>query len=164
MIKFETTMGDIVIKLNEEKAPITCANFIEYVKDGYYDTLIFHRVIPNFMIQGGGFNAEMEQRVGRNPIQNEADNGLTNNKYTVAMARTPDPHSASSQFFINTKDNDFLNFTSPTPSGWGYAVFGEVVEGQEVVDAISGVDTGSYGGHGDVPLEAIVITKASIVE
>ncbi len=164
MVKFETTMGDIVIKLNEEKAPITCANFIEYVKDGFYDTLIFHRVIPNFMVQGGGFNAEMEQRVGRQPIQNEADNGLTNDKYTVAMARTPDPHSASSQFFINTKNNDFLNFSAPTPSGWGYCVFGEVVEGQDIVDAISAVETGFSGHHGDVPVEAIVINKASIVD
>ncbi len=164
MIKLETSMGDIVIALNEEKAPITTANILAYVNDGFYDGLIFHRVINNFMIQGGGFDEEMEQKSGRKPIQNEADNGLLNNKYTLAMARTNDPHSASSQFFINTKDNDFLNFSSPTSRGWGYAVFGEVVEGKEVVDEIEKVATGHKGHHSDVPVENIVIIKASVVE
>ncbi len=164
MVKFETTMGDILIAVDAEKAPITSENFLQYVKDGFYDGLIFHRVIKNFMIQGGGFTPDMDQKEGRDNIQNEADNGLKNNKYTLAMARTPDPHSASSQFFINTKNNDFLNFSSPTMQGWGYAVFGEVVEGQDVVDAIEGVQTASHGFHGDVPVEPVIITKATIVE
>ncbi len=163
-IKLETSMGDIVLSLNEEKAPITTANFIQYVKDGFYDGLIFHRVIPNFMIQGGGFTPDMKQKESRANIENEADNGLKNYKYTIAMARTPDPHSASSQFFINSKDNDFLNFSSPTVSGWGYCVFGEVVEGQEVVDAIEKVETTNKGYHADVPVEDVVIVKASLVE
>ncbi len=163
-VKLETNMGDIVIALNSQKAPISVSNFLSYVNDGYFDNLIFHRVIPNFMIQGGGFTASMQQKVGRAPIKNEADNGLTNKKYTIAMARTNDPHSASSQFFINTKDNDFLNYTAPTASGWGYAVFGEVISGKEVVDAISAVETGSYGPHGDVPTKPVIITKASIIK
>ncbi len=163
-VKLETSMGDIVLSLNEEKAPITTANFITYVKDGFFDGLIFHRVIPNFMIQGGGFTPEMEQKQSRANIENEADNGLKNKKYSVAMARTPDPHSASSQFFINSKDNDFLNFSSPTVSGWGYCVFGEVVEGMEVVDAIEKVETTNKGYHGDVPVESVIINKASLVE
>ncbi len=163
-VKLETNMGNIVIVLNSQKAPISVANFINYVNDGFYDNLIFHRVIPNFMIQGGGFTTSMQQKVGKSPIQNEANNGLKNNKYTVAMARTNAPHSASSQFFINTKDNDFLNYSSATTSGWGYAVFGEVVEGRDVVDAISEVATGSYGPHGDVPTQPIVIIKASIIK
>lgn len=163
MIKLTTTMGDIHIELNSEKAPITSTNFEQYVKDGFFDGLIFHRVINNFMIQGGGFTPDMEQKEGRAPITNEADNGLANDKYTIAMARTNDPHSASSQFFINTKDNAFLNHSSPTPNGWGYAVFGKVVEGFDVVDAIEKVKTGYSGYHGDVPTEAIVITKAEII-
>ncbi len=164
MIKFTTNMGDIVIELNSEKAPITSANFEEYVKDGFFDGLIFHRVIDNFMVQGGGFDTEMNQKEGRDPITNEADNGLTNDKYTIAMARTQDPHSASSQFFINTKDNGFLNHSAPTMSGWGYAVFGKVVEGFDVVDAMGKVKTGFNGGHGDVPVEAIVVTKAEMID
>ena len=164
MIKFTTNMGDIVIELNSEKAPITSANFEEYVKEGFFDGLIFHRVIDNFMVQGGGFDTEMNQKEGRDPITNEADNGLTNDKYTIAMARTQDPHSASSQFFINTKDNGFLNHSAPTMSGWGYAVFGKVVEGFDVVDAMGKVKTGFNGGHGDVPVEAIIVTKAEMID
>ena len=164
MIKLTTTMGDIVIELNSEKAPITSANFETYVKDGFFDGLIFHRVIDNFMVQGGGFTPDMEDKEGREPITNEADNGLTNDKYTLAMARTQDPHSASSQFFINTKDNAFLNYSAPTVSGWGYAVFGKVVEGFDVVDAMGAVETGFNGPHGDVPAEPIIITKAEIIE
>ncbi len=163
MIKLTTTMGEIVIELNAEKAPITSVNFEEYVKAGFFDGLIFHRVIDNFMIQGGGFDTDMNQKEGRAPITNEADNGLTNDKYTIAMARTQDPHSASSQFFINTKDNGFLNYTAPTLNGWGYAVFGKVVEGFDVVDAIGKVETGFSGFHQDVPVEQVVILKAEIV-
>ncbi len=164
MIKLNTNKGDILIELNPVKAPVTSANFEQYVKDGFFDGLIFHRVIDNFMIQGGGFDENMEQKQGRNPITNEADNGLLNDKYTISMARTQDPHSASSQFFINTKDNDFLNFSAPTINGWGYAVFGKVVEGFEVVDEISKVNTGFSGYHADVPVEPVVIIKAEIVE
>ena len=164
MIKFSTSMGDIVLELDEEKAPLTTANFVQYVKDGYFDGTIFHRVIDNFMIQGGGFDADMEQKEGRDPIKNEADNGLKNEKYSIAMARTPNPHSASSQFFINVKDNNFLNFSAPTTDGWGYAVFGKVVDGFDVVDAIAKVKTGNRGMHGDVPLEAVIIEKAEVVE
>ena len=163
VIKLTTTMGDIVLELNPEKAPITSANFEQYVKDGFYDGLIFHRVIDGFMIQGGGFDADMNQKETRQPIQNEADNALANDKYTIAMARTQDPHSATGQFFINVKDNDFLNFRAPTLSGWGYAVFGKVVKGQDVVDAIAKVETGSRGYFDDVPKTAVVITKAEIV-
>ncbi len=163
VIKLTTTMGDIVLELNPEKAPITSANFEQYVKDGFYDGLIFHRVIDGFMIQGGGFDADMNQKETRQPIQNEADNGLANDKYTIAMARTQDPHSATGQFFINVKDNDFLNFRAPTLSGWGYTVFGKVVKGQDVVDAIAKVETGSRGYFDDVPKAAVVITKAEIV-
>lgn len=163
VIKLTTTMGDIVLELNPEKAPVTSANFEQYVKDGFYDGLIFHRVIDGFMIQGGGFDAEMNQKETRQPIQNEADNGLANDKYTIAMARTQDPHSATGQFFINVKDNDFLNFRAPTIAGWGYAVFGKVVEGKDVVDAIAKVETGSRGFYDDVPKTAVVITKAEII-
>lgn len=163
VIKLTTTMGDIVLELNPEKAPVTSANFEQYVKDGFYDGLIFHRVIDGFMIQGGGFDAEMNQKETRQPIQNEADNGLANDKYTIAMARTQDPHSATGQFFINVKDNSFLNFKAPTISGWGYAVFGKVVEGKDVVDAIAKVETGSRGFFDDVPKKAVVITKAEII-
>lgn len=164
MVKLETTKGDILIALDEERAPETTANFLQYVRDGHYDGTIFHRVIDGFMIQGGGFDREMNQKQTRPPIRNEAENGLKNEAYTIAMARTSDPHSATAQFFINVKDNDFLNFTSRTPQGWGYAVFGKISAGREVVDAIKSVPTGSRGGHRDVPLEPVVILKASIVE
>jgi peptidyl-prolyl cis-trans isomerase B (cyclophilin B) len=164
MVKLETTKGDILIALDEERAPETTANFLQHVRDGQYDGTIFHRVIDGFMIQGGGFDREMNQKQTRPPIRNEAENGLKNEAYTIAMARTSDPHSATAQFFINVKDNDFLNFTSRTPQGWGYAVFGKISAGREVVDAIKSVPTGSRGGHRDVPLEPVVILKASIVE
>ena len=163
MIKLTTNKGVITLELDHEKAPITAANFEQYVKDGFYDGLIFHRVIKGFMIQGGGMDENMQEKPSRAPIKNEAQNGLKNNKYTLAMARTQAPHSASSQFFINTKDNDFLNHTSPSLHGWGYAVFGKVVEGQDVVDAIEGVSTKRHGYHDDVPVEPVVITKAEIV-
>lgn len=164
VIKLQTSLGDIVLELDAEKAPVTVENFVQYVKDGHYDGTIFHRVIPNFMIQGGGFDADMKQKETRAPIKNEADNGLKNDKYTIAMARTPDPHSASAQFFINVKDNDFLNFSAPTANGWGYAVFGKVTDGFDVVDAIAKVKTGNRGPHGDVPVDPIVITKAVVIE
>ncbi|MDO5073105.1 MAG: peptidylprolyl isomerase [Neisseria animaloris] len=163
MIKLHTNFGTIGIELNHEKAPVTAANFEQYVKDGFYDGLIFHRVIKGFMIQGGGMDENMKEKAGRAPIQNEAQNGLKNDKYTIAMARTQAPHSASSQFFINTKDNTFLNHTEPSLQGWGYAVFGKVVEGQDVVDTIEGVKTKNHGYHSDVPVDAVVITKAEIV-
>jgi len=164
MVKLETDLGDIIIELDEEKAPITTANFLNYVKSGHYDGTIFHRVIDGFMIQGGGMNADMEERATGDSIENEADNGLTNDAYTVAMARTMDPHSATAQFFINIKNNDFLNHTAKTPQGWGYAVFGKVTKGQGVVNKIKAVDTGRKGMHDDVPVEPIAIQKAEIVE
>ncbi|AVL71320.1 peptidylprolyl isomerase [Oligella urethralis] len=163
-VKLVTNMGDIVLELDGAKAPITTQNFLDYVKNGFYSNVIFHRVIPNFMIQGGGFEPGMNQKNTNAPITNEADNGLKNDKYTIAMARTQDPHSASAQFFINTNDNDFLNFTAPSVQGWGYAVFGKVVEGTEVVDAIEKVATGTRGFHGDVPREDVIIQSAEIVE
>ncbi|HRL34674.1 peptidylprolyl isomerase [Uruburuella suis] len=163
MIKLHTNFGTIGIELDHEKAPVTAANFEQYVKDGFYDGVIFHRVIKGFMIQGGGMDENMNEKATREPIQNEAQNGLKNDKYTVAMARTQAPHSASAQFFINTKNNDFLNHTDPSMHGWGYAVFGKVVEGQDVVDAIEGVKTKRHGYHDDVPQDAVVITKAEIV-
>lgn len=163
MIKLHTNFGVIGIELDHEKAPLSAANFEQYVRDGHYDGLIFHRVIKGFMIQGGGFDADMHEQPTRDPIQNEAQNGLKNDKYTIAMARTPDPHSASAQFFINTKDNSFLNHTAPTREQWGYAVFGKVVQGQDVVDKIEQSATGRRGYHDDVPLEPVVITKAEIV-
>ncbi|MDO5070001.1 peptidylprolyl isomerase [Neisseria sp. Dent CA1/247] len=163
MIKLHTNFGVIGIELDHEKAPVTAANFEQYVKDGFYDGLIFHRVIKGFMIQGGGMDENMNEKEGRDPIQNEAQNGLKNDKYTIAMARTQAPHSASSQFFINTKDNTFLNHTEPSLHGWGYAVFGKVVEGTDVVDAIENVKTKRHGYHDDVPVDAVVITKAEIV-
>ncbi|MCP9759371.1 peptidyl-prolyl cis-trans isomerase [Aquitalea sp. S1-19] len=163
MIKLTTNFGDIVLELDSEKAPVTAANFEQYVKDGHYDGTIFHRVINGFMIQGGGFTADMDQKPTRDNIKNEANNGLKNQNYTIAMARTPAPHSASSQFFINVADNDFLNFQSETSNGWGYAVFGKVVEGKDVVDRIKGTKTGRKGGHQDVPVEAVVIEKAEII-
>ena len=163
MIKLHPNFGTIGIELDHEKAPLTAANFEQYVKDGFYDGVIFHRVIKGFMIQGGGMDENMNEKATREPIQNEAQNGLKNDKYTVAMARTQAPHSASAQFFINTKNNDFLNHTDPSMHGWGYAVFGKVVEGQDVVDAIEGVKTKRHGYHDDVPQDAVVITKAEIV-
>ena len=163
-VKLQTNHGDIVIQLNAEKAPKTTANFLEYVREGFYDGTIFHRVINNFMIQGGGFEAGMKQKKTRQPIENEANNGLRNDRYTIAMARTSDPHSATAQFFINVADNDFLNHTAPTSNGWGYAVFGQVVEGTDTVDKIKAVKTGSRGFHQDVPAEDVVIEKATVVE
>ncbi len=163
MIKLHTNFGIIGIELDHEKAPKTAANFEQYVSDGFYDGTIFHRVIDNFMIQGGGFDADMNQKPTREPIENEAANGLKNDRYTIAMARTMQPHSASAQFFINVKDNDFLNHTKPDLHGWGYAVFGKVVEGTEVVDEIKGVKTGNRAGHQDVPVDTVVINKAEIV-
>jgi len=159
----DTNHGKIVIELNAEKAPISTENFLTYVKDEFFNSTIFHRVIPGFMIQGGGFIEGMEQKDTNAPIKNEADNGLGNKRGSIAMARTPDPDSASSQFFINLKDNDFLNYSAPTSQGWGYAVFGEVTEGMDVVDSIAQVATGNMMGHGDVPVEAVVINSATIV-
>ena len=159
-----TNMGAIEIELNQEKAPLSVQNFVEYVKSGHYNGTIFHRVINDFMIQGGGFDKTMKQKATKAEIKNEANNGLKNDKYTIAMARTMAPHSASSQFFINIKDNDFLNFRSEDIHGWGYAVFGKVVAGTEVVDKIKLVKTGSHAGHDDVPVEAVVIETATIVE
>jgi len=159
-VELHTNQGLIRIELDAEKAPISAENFLGYVRRGHYDGTIFHRVIPGFMIQGGGFTAEMQQKPTEAPIQNEANNGLKNLKYTLAMARTNAPHSASSQFFINTVDNDFLDFKSESGSGWGYAVFGRVLEGQAIVDAIEKVRTGRAGFHENVPLEAVVIEKA----
>lgn len=163
MVKLMTNFGDIVLELDAEKAPATVANFLQYVNDGFYNGTIFHRVIDGFMIQGGGMDSEMQQKDSREPIKNEADNGLKNMTYTIAMARTPNPHSASSQFFINVADNDFLNFSSPTPQGFGYCVFGKVVEGMDVVDKISKVKTGNKAGHQDVPVEEVVIELAENV-
>ena len=159
-VKFTTNQGDILIELDVANAPLSAANFLSYVRAGHYDGTIFHRVIKGFMIQGGGFDAAMSQKPTQAPIQNEASNGVKNLKYTLAMARTSAPHSATAQFFINTVDNGFLDFKSESPSGWGYAVFGKVVEGQDVVDKIEKVRTGRNGGHSDVPVEAIVIEKA----
>lgn len=159
-VELQTTAGTIRLELDDDKAPITVANFLEYVKAGHYDGTIFHRVIKGFMVQGGGFEPGMKQKPTKGEIQNEANNGLKNDKYTIAMARTSAPHSASAQFFINGTDNDFLNFKSESAQGWGYAVFGKVVAGSEVVDAIEKVKTGRKGFHDDVPLEDVVITKA----
>jgi peptidyl-prolyl cis-trans isomerase B (cyclophilin B) len=158
-VELHTNHGVITIELDAEKAPVTAANFLNYVRKGHYGTL-FHRVIDGFMIQGGGFTAGMNQKPTDGPIQNEANNGLKNDRYTIAMARTSAPHSATAQFFINVADNDFLNFKSESPQGWGYAVFGKVVAGTEVVDAIKGVKTGRRGFHEDVPVDDVVITKA----
>ncbi|OJZ19646.1 MAG: cyclophilin [Thiobacillus sp. 65-29] len=162
MVKLHTTLGTLTLELDAEKAPKTVENFLQYVRDGFYDGTIFHRVIDGFMIQGGGFVPGMTQKPTRAPIENEASNGLKNETYTIAMARTPDPNSATAQFFINVKDNGFLNFSAPTPQGYGYAVFGKVVEGTEVIDAIRKVKTGNRAGHQDVPLEDVVITRAEI--
>ncbi|MFE7639436.1 peptidylprolyl isomerase [Kitasatospora sp. NPDC057518] len=163
-VKLSTNHGDIVLRLDAEKAPATVENFLRYVTDGFYDGTVFHRVIDNFMVQGGGMEPGLKRKETRAPIENEADNGLKNVKYSVAMARTGDPHSATAQFFINVADNDFLNHSGKNPQGWGYAVFGEVVEGQGVVDAIRAVATGSRAGHQDVPKEDVVLVKAEVVE
>jgi len=162
MIKLETNFGDITLELDHENAPKTAANFEQYVKDGFYDGTIFHRVIDGFMIQGGGMLEDMTEKPTRDNIENEANNGLSNDYGTIAMARTPDPHSASSQFFINIKDNAFLNFRSETPDGWGYCVFGKVVEGIDVVESIKAVETGNKGHHQDVPVESVTIISATI--
>jgi peptidyl-prolyl cis-trans isomerase B (cyclophilin B) len=162
MVKLHTNFGEITLELDADKAPITVANFLQYVKSGFYDDTIFHRVIDGFMIQGGGFDPSMKQKATKDNIKNEADNGLQNKAYTIAMARTPDPHSASSQFFINVGDNDFLDFSAPTSQGWGYCVFGKVTEGTEVIDKIKKAKTGSKSGHQDVPLENVVIERAEV--
>ncbi|MFJ4521991.1 peptidylprolyl isomerase [Streptomyces sp. NPDC088810] len=162
-VELNTNFGRIVLELNDAEAPKTVENFLSYVRSGHYDGTIFHRVINGFMIQGGGFTPDMAQKPTQAPIQNEADNGLKNNNYTVAMARTNDPHSATAQFFINVSDNAFLNYSAKTPTGWGYAVFGRVTEGQDVVDSIKGVKTGSRGGHQDVPTEPVVIESAKVL-
>ncbi len=162
MVTLHTSEGDIVIELFRDKAPKTTENFLEYVRSGHYDGTIFHRVIDGFMIQGGGMDAEMKERETRDPIENEADNGVKNEAYTLAMARTQDPHSATSQFFINVADNQFLNHKSKTPQGWGYAAFGKVVEGQDVVDTIKQVPTGRKGFHDDVPVSPVIIESAEV--
>ena len=163
MIRFITNHGNIDIELDFDKAPVTAANFQQYAKDGFYNGTIFHRVIPGFMIQGGGMESGMKEKDTREPIANEADNGLKNARGTIAMARTSDPHSASAQFFINLVDNHFLNHTSKTTAGWGYAVFGKVVAGMDIVDKIATVKTGRSGMHRDVPLEEVVIEKTEIL-
>jgi peptidyl-prolyl cis-trans isomerase B (cyclophilin B) len=162
MVTLNTTYGTIKLELDEAAAPATVANFLMYVREGFYDGTIFHRVIDNFMIQGGGFDASMQQKPTQEPIENEADNGLKNDFGTIAMARTMDPHSATAQFFINVKDNDFLNHSGKTMQGWGYAVFGKVVAGEEVLDKIRAVPTTSRGGHQDVPVEPVIIESATI--
>lgn len=164
MIKMTTSMGEITIETYPNEAPETVRNFLEYVNAGFFDGLIFHRVIPNFMIQGGGFNVDMQQKDNGTPIQNEADNGLKNTVGTLSMARTGDPHSATSQFFINLTDNGFLDHTGKNPQGWGYAVFAKVIEGMDVVEKIGAVTTGQSGPHGDVPIEPVLIEKAVVVE
>ncbi|MEK7262251.1 MAG: peptidylprolyl isomerase [Pseudomonadota bacterium] len=164
MIRMQTNHGTIVLELDAQKAPKTVANFLAYAKEGFYDGTIFHRVIAGFMIQGGGFSPGMKQKPTRATVENEAVNGLRNNRGTIAMARTNDPHSASSQFFINLVDSDFLNFTAPTPRGWGYCVFGRVVEGMDVVDKIKATATGSRAGHQDVPVDDVVIERVEVVE
>lgn len=163
VVELDTNMGAIVIELNEEKAPKTVENFLNYVKSGHYDGTIFHRIIDGFMIQGGGMDAEMNEKATNAPIENEADNGLKNDKGTIAMARTQDPHSATSQFFINVKDNDFLNHTGKNMQGWGYTVFGKVTSGMDVIDKMRSVPTGRFGMHADVPNEPVVINSATII-
>lgn len=162
MVRLHTSLGTITLQLDAEKAPLTVKNFLDYVNSGFYSNTIFHRVIPSFMIQGGGFEPGMKQKPTKTPIKNEAANGLRNDIYTIAMARTNDPHSATGQFFINTKNNGFLDY--PGQDGWGYCVFGKVVEGMEVVDKIGNVKTGSSGFHQDVPKEDVIITKAEVVQ
>jgi len=164
MIKLHTNHGDITIELDAEKAPITVKNFLDYVNSGFYNNTLFHRVIDGFMVQGGGFEPGMKEKPTRPAIRNEAANGLTNDKYTIAMARTSDPHSATAQFFINLKDNMFLDYTQSSSQGYGYCVFGKVVSGTEVLDSIRKVKTGGKMGHQDVPLEDVIITKAEVVQ
>ncbi|MEO5765145.1 MAG: peptidylprolyl isomerase [Casimicrobiaceae bacterium] len=158
-----TNHGDITLELDTENSPATVANFLEYVRDGHYDDTVFHRVIDGFMVQGGGFAPGMKQKPTRAPVANEAGNGAKNKKYTVAMARTSDPHSASAQFFINVADNDFLDYKSPSPNGWGYCVFGKVTAGTDVVDRIKGVPTSNTGGHQNVPTDDVVLQRAEVV-
>jgi peptidyl-prolyl cis-trans isomerase B (cyclophilin B) len=164
MIKLNTNKGTITLELDAAKAPQTVENFMAYAKDGFYDGTIFHRVISNFMIQGGGMQPGMIEKETRAPVKNEADNGLSNERGTIAMARTPDPDSATAQFFINVKDNNFLDFKAPTADGWGYCVFGKVTDGMDVVDKIKDVPTGSSGFHQDVPTEEVIIESVEIVE
>nr|WP_265088384.1 peptidylprolyl isomerase [Psychrobacter immobilis] len=163
VVELDTNMGAIVIELNEKKAPKTVENFLNYVKSGHYDGTIFHRIIDGFMIQGGGMDAEMNEKATNAPVENEADNGLKNDKGTIAMARTQDPHSATSQFFINVKDNDFLNHSGKNMQGWGYTVFGKVTSGMDVIEKMRGVPTGRFGMHADVPKEPVVINSATII-
>ncbi len=163
MVRFKTNFGNIVLELDAEKAPKTVANFLEYLEAGFYDNTIFHRVIDGFMIQGGGFEPGMKEKKTRAPIENEAANGLSNKSYTIAMARTSDPHSASAQFFINVKDNSFLDFSAPTRDGFGYCVFGKVIEGQDVITRIKSIATGNRAGHGDVPKEDVLIESAQVI-
>jgi len=163
MVKLHTNFGVIALELDAAKAPETVKNFLAYVESGHYGNTIFHRVIDGFMVQGGGFEPGMKQKPTRAPVKNEATNGLKNDRYTVAMARTNDPHSASAQFFINLKDNDFLNHTATTPQGWGYCVFGKVVEGQDIVDRIKAVKTGRSGMHQDVPQQDVILERAEVV-
>ncbi len=162
MVKLHTNFGIITLELDQEKAPVTVENFLHYVNSGFYDNTIFHRVIDDFMIQGGGLESDMKQKSTQAPIQNEAANGLKNDAYTIAMARTADVHSATSQFFINVANNGFLNYQSATPQGFGYCVFGKVIEGQDVVDKIKKVKTGNAAGHQNVPVEDVVIEKAEV--
>ncbi len=164
MVTLKTSKGDIIIELDHKNAPETVHNFVQYVRDKFYDGTIFHRVIDGFMIQGGGFEPGMKQKQTRNPIKNEADNGLENNRGTIAMARTADPHSATAQFFINIFDNHSLNYSSPTPQGWGYCVFGQVVQGMDIVDIIRDVETGNRTPHADVPVEDIIIESATVTD
>ena len=162
MIKLHTNFGVIAIEVDAEKAPLSARNFLDYVEAGHYDNTVFHRVIPGFMVQGGGFAPGMKQKACKDPIRNEASTGLKNDAYTVAMARTSEPHSATAQFFINLVNNDFLNYRAPNAQGWGYCVFGKVVEGRDVVDRIKAVKTGFSGGHGDVPVEDVLIERAEV--
>jgi peptidyl-prolyl cis-trans isomerase B (cyclophilin B) len=163
-VHMDTSKGLVTLELDRDKAPETVGNFVEYAKAGFYDGTVFHRVIPGFMIQGGGFDADMKQKATRAPVKNEANNGLKNVTGSIAMARTSDPHSATAQFFINVKDNGFLDHSAPTTQGWGYCVFGKVVDGLDVVHAIEGVQTGNQAGHQDVPVEAVIINSVKIVE
>ena len=164
VVKLQTSLGDIEIELYPDKAPKTVENFLAYVNKGFYNGTVFHRVINGFMVQGGGLNDKMQLKATGKPIENEADNGLKNDEYTVAMARTMDPHSATAQFFINVADNDFLNYTAKNPQGWGYAVFGKVIKGKDVVDKIKAVETTTKGMHQDVPVTPVVINKAEVVQ
>lgn len=163
-VEMRTNYGTVLLELYPDKAPKTVANFLAYAREGFYDGTLFHRVIDGFVIQGGGFGPGMTQKVARKPIENEANNGLRNERGTIAMARTSDPHSASSQFFINVANNDFLNFTAPTPQGWGYCVFGRILDGLHVVDQIKGVPTGNKLGHKDVPLSDVLLERVRILE